>query len=238
MSVVERVLVRGSRRRASSRAAERRSTCASWPPHQLGAALLYFTGSKGHNIKLRQRALARGLTLNEYALSEIEGGRVVASETEEEIYAALGLPWIPPVLREDAGEIEAAESGALPRPLGDVIGDFHVHTSLSGDGRSTLEEVVAAARARGCRVLAITDHAEGTRVGRRARGAARAARADPRAAGRARRLARAPARRRAEHRAERRARLRRGVPRAPSTGASPRCTTTSSRTAPRRPGAS
>ena len=133
--------------------------------HQLGAALLYFTGSKGHNIKLRQRALARGLTLNEYALSEIEGGRVVASETEEQIYAALGLPWIPPVLREDAGEIDAAESGPLPRPIGDVIGDFHVHTSVSGDGRSTLEEVVAAARARGCRVLAITDHAEGTLSG-------------------------------------------------------------------------
>ena len=133
--------------------------------HQLGAARLYFTGSKGHNIKLRQRALARGLTLNEYALAVVEGGRVVASETEEEIYAALGLPWIPPVLREDAGEFEAAEAGALPRPIGEVVGDFHVHTSVSGDGRSTLEEVVAAARARGCRVLAITDHAEGTRAG-------------------------------------------------------------------------
>jgi DNA polymerase (family X) len=130
--------------------------------HQLGAALLYFTGSKGHNIKLRQRALARGWTLNEYALSESEGGRIVAGETEEEIYAALGLPWIPPVLREDAGEIDIAEDGALPRPIGDVIGDFHVHTQLSGDGRSSLEEVVAAARARGCRVLAITEHAEKT----------------------------------------------------------------------------
>jgi DNA polymerase (family 10) len=111
------------------------------------------------------RALARGWTLNEYALSEIEGGRVVASETEEQIYAALGLPFIPPVLREDGGEIEAAENGALPRPIPRVIGDFHVHTTLSGDGRSTLEEVVAAARARGYRVLAITDHAEGTLSG-------------------------------------------------------------------------
>jgi DNA polymerase (family 10) len=132
---------------------------------QLGAALLYFTGSKGHNIKLRQRALARGLTLNEYALSEVEGGRIVASEPEAEIYAALDLPWIPPVLREDAGEIDAAERGALPRPLDALIGDFHVHTSLSGDGRSTLEEVVAAAHERGCRVLAITEHAEGTLSG-------------------------------------------------------------------------
>jgi DNA polymerase (family X) len=132
---------------------------------QLGAALLYFTGSKGHNIKLRQRALTRGYTLNEYALSETEGGRVVASETEEQIYRALGLPFIPPVLREDAGEIDAAESGRLPRALGTVIGDFHVHTTVSGDGRSTLEEVVGAAKARGYRVLAITDHAEGTLSG-------------------------------------------------------------------------
>jgi DNA polymerase (family 10) len=133
--------------------------------HQLGAALLYFTGSKGHNIKLRQRALARGLTLNEYALSELEGGKVVASETEEAIYAALGLPFIPPILREDWGEIEAAEAGTLPAPISDVFGDFHVHTSLSGDARSPLDEMVDAARARGYRVLAITDHAEGMLAG-------------------------------------------------------------------------
>ncbi len=165
MSLVERVLVRGE---SKASLVTRRGTQVDLrvvAGHQLGAARLYFTGSKGHNIKLRQRALARGLTLNEYALSEIDGGRVVAGESEERIYEGLGLPWIPPVLREDAGEIEAAESGTLPRPIGDVIGDFHVHTSLSGDGRSTLEEVVAAARARGCRVLAITDHAEGTLSG-------------------------------------------------------------------------
>jgi DNA polymerase (family X) len=165
MSVVERVLVRGE---SKTSLVTRRGTQVDLrvvAPEQLGAALLYFTGSKGHNIKLRQRALGRGLTLNEYALSELDGGRVVASETEEQIYAALGLPWIPPVLREDAGELEAAENGTLPRPIGDVIGDFHVHTSVSGDARSTLEEMVAAARARGCRVLAITDHAEGTRAG-------------------------------------------------------------------------
>jgi DNA polymerase (family 10) len=131
-------------------------------PHQLGAALMYFTGSKAHNVHLRQRAMERGLTLNEYALTELDGGKVVASETEAQIYAALGLPFIPPVLREDAGEIEAALRGELPRPLGDVIGDFHLHTSLSGDGRNSLEEMVAAAAARGVRVMAITDHAEGT----------------------------------------------------------------------------
>ena len=165
MNVVERVLVRGE---SKTSLVTRRGTQVDLrvvAPHQLGAALVYFTGSKGHNIKLRQRALARGLTLNEYALSEVEGGRVVASETEEEIYAALGLPWIPPVLREDAGEIEAAANGALPHPIGEPIGDFHVHTSVSGDARSTLEEMVAAALTRGCRVLAITDHAEGTRAG-------------------------------------------------------------------------
>ena len=165
MNLVERVLGRGE---SKTSVVTRRGTQVDLrvvAAHQLGAALLYFTGSKGHNIKLRQRALARGLTLNEYALSELDGGRVVASETEEQIYAALGLPWIPPVLREDAGEIDAAERGALPRPIGPVIGDFHVHTTVSGDGRSTLEEVVAAARARGYRVLAITDHAEGTLSG-------------------------------------------------------------------------
>ncbi len=162
MNVVDRVLVRGE---AKTSVVTHRGTQIDLrvvAAHQLGAARLYFTGSKGHNIKLRMRALARGWTLNEYALSEIEGGKVVASETEEQIYEALGLAWIPPVLREDAGEIEAAEKGTLPRPIGTVIGDFHVHTSLSGDAKSTLEEVVAAAKERGHRVLAITDHAEGT----------------------------------------------------------------------------
>ncbi|HKA13534.1 MAG TPA: DNA polymerase/3'-5' exonuclease PolX [Myxococcota bacterium] len=165
MNFVERVLARGESKTSVVSQRNTQVDLRVVAAHQLGAALLYFTGSKGHNIKLRQRALARGLTLNEYALSEIEGGKVVAGETEEEIYAALGLPWIPPVLREDVGEIEIAEDGRLPEPIGDSIGDFHVHTSLSGDGRSTLEEVVAAARARGCRVLAITEHAEGTLSG-------------------------------------------------------------------------
>jgi DNA polymerase (family 10) len=165
MSVIDRILGRGE---SKTSAVTRRGTQIDVrvvAPHQLGAARLYFTGSKGHNIKLRQRALARGWTLNEYALSEIEGGKVVASETEEAIYAALGLPFIPPVLREDAGEIEAAEKGTLPSPIGAVCGDFHVHTSVSGDGRSSLDEVVRAAKARGYRALAITDHAEGTLSG-------------------------------------------------------------------------
>ena len=162
MPLVDRVLGRGDTKTSVVTPRGIQIDVRVVSPHQLGAALLYFTGSKSHNVKLRQRALARGLTLNEYALTAIEGGQIVASETEEEIYAALGLPFIPPVLREDTGELEAAEAGTLPKPIGAVMGDFHLHTSMSGDGRSSLEEMVAAARARGYRALAVTDHAEGT----------------------------------------------------------------------------
>jgi DNA polymerase (family 10) len=165
MNVVDRVLVRGD---SKTSIVTRRGTQVDVrvvAEHQLGAARLYFTGSKGHNIKLRQRALTREWTLNEYALSEIKGGKVIASETEEQIYEALGLRFIPPMLREDAGEIEAAEQGTLPQPIGPLFGDFHVHTTVSGDGRSSLEDVVAKAKALGYRVLALTDHAEGTLSG-------------------------------------------------------------------------
>ena len=131
-------------------------------PQQFGAACQYFTGSKTHNIKLRQRALARGWLLNEYGLSNSETGEVIASDSEEAIYGALGLQFIPPPMREDRGEIERAAEGSLPPPvrLDELRGDLHVHTSLSGDGRSTLEEVVSAAAERGYAYLAITDHAE------------------------------------------------------------------------------
>jgi DNA polymerase (family 10) len=165
MSFTERVLVRGAGKTSIVTHRGTQVDLRVVAAHQLGAARLYFTGSKGHNIKLRQRALGRGWTLNEYALSELEGGKVIASETEEQIYDALGLAWIPPVLREDQGEIELAEKRTLPRAMGKVLGDFHVHTQVSGDGRSSLEDVVAAAKARGYRVLAITDHAEGTLSG-------------------------------------------------------------------------
>jgi DNA polymerase (family X) len=165
MKVVDRVLVRGDSKTSVVTHRGTQIDVRVVAAHQLGAALLYFTGSKGHNIKLRQRALARGMTLNEYGLFQTDGGALVASETEAQVYEALGLAWISPVLREDAGEIDAAENGTLPLPIGDVIGDFHVHTSVSGDGRSPVEDVVAAAKARGHRVLAITDHAEGTLAG-------------------------------------------------------------------------
>ena len=131
-------------------------------PHQFGAACQYFTGSKTHNIKLRQIALERGWLLNEYGLSVAETGEVVASETEEAIYQALGLTLIPPPMREDRGEIENAAEGKLLAPvlLSELRGDLHVHTSLSGDGRSPLEDMVEAAAVRGYSYLAITDHGE------------------------------------------------------------------------------
>lgn len=165
MNFVDRVLARGPNKTSIVTHRGTQVDLRVVAEHELGAARLYFTGSKAHNIKLRQRALSRGWTLNEYALSELEGGRVVACETEEQIYEALGLRFIPPMLREDMGEIEAAEKGTLPKPIGKILGDFHVHTDMSGDGHSSLEDVVAAAKARGYRVLAITDHAEGTLSG-------------------------------------------------------------------------
>jgi DNA polymerase (family X) len=131
-------------------------------PDNWGAAILYFTGSKTHNIKLRQRAIDRGWRLNEYALAEESTGQIVAAATEEEIYRALDLPWLPPPQREDFGEIEAAERGELPELVGlqEVRGDLHVHTSRSGDAHDHLAAIVAAAAERGYAYLAITDHGE------------------------------------------------------------------------------
>lgn len=131
-------------------------------PAQYGAALLYFTGSKTHNIHLRQLAIDREWLLNEYGLSEVDSGAVVASKTEKDIYAALDLSFIPPTLREDVGEVERAADGALPKlvQLKDIKGDLHYHTDLSGDGRAPLEAMVEAAAGRGYSYLAITDHGE------------------------------------------------------------------------------
>ena len=130
-------------------------------PDQYGAAALYFTGSQAHNIRLRGLAAARGWLLNEYGLWN-EQRELIAADTEEAIYAALDLPPIAPTLREDRGEIEAAQRGDLPAPVtvADLRGDLHLHTDASGDGRSTLEEMVAAAARRGFSYLAITDHGE------------------------------------------------------------------------------
>jgi|Deesub1362B_J571_1020462.scaffolds.fasta_scaffold02115_3 DNA polymerase (family 10) len=128
------------------------------PPESFGAALQYFTGSKAHNIRLRERAVARGWKLNEYGLFD-EAGNRLAGEKEEDIYRALDLQFIPPELREDQGEIQVAERGQLPRLVTaeEIRGDLHVHTNWS-DGRGDVGELAEAARARGLTYIAVTDH--------------------------------------------------------------------------------
>ena len=131
------------------------------PERSFGAALQYFTGSKMHNVTVRQRALKRGYTLSEYALARLDDGTFVAGATEEEIYAALGLDWIPPELRENNGEIEAAEEHRLPALIDekDIRGDLHMHTEAS-DGKCSIREMAEAAIARGYEYIAITDHSK------------------------------------------------------------------------------
>ncbi|WP_141580073.1 DNA polymerase/3'-5' exonuclease PolX [Actinomadura sp. WMMA1423] len=132
------------------------------PPEDWGAALQYFTGSRAHNIRTREIAVHAGLKLSEYGLFDVETGAKLVSASEEEVYARLGLPWIPPPLREDSGEIEAAMRGELPLLVAeaDVRGDLHTHTDLS-DGLANLPDMVAAAAARGYSYYAVTDHAPG-----------------------------------------------------------------------------
>ena len=114
-----------------------------------------------HNVRTREIAVRRGLKLSEHGLFRVDDGSVVASETEQRVYENLALPWIPPTLREDRGEIEAAYAGQLPDLVTeqDIRGDLHTHTSLA-DGVSSLEDIVAAARARGYDYYAVTDHAK------------------------------------------------------------------------------
>ena len=130
-------------------------------PANFGAALQYFTGSKDHNVAIRTRAVKMGLKLSEYGLFRVEGDIRVAGETEAGVYEALGLPWIPPELRENCGEVEAAGEGRLPElvELQHIRGDLHMHTTET-DGRATLEEMAEAACARGYQYIAITDHSK------------------------------------------------------------------------------
>ncbi|MET9174893.1 DNA polymerase/3'-5' exonuclease PolX [Streptomyces misionensis] len=130
------------------------------PPESWGAGLQYFTGSKAHNIRTRTIAVHRGLKLSEYGVFDAESEESVASRTEEEVYARLGLPWIEPTLREDRGEIEAALRGELPEVVTerDIRGDLHTHTDLT-DGLASLEAMVEAAAGRGYAYYAVTDHA-------------------------------------------------------------------------------
>lgn len=131
------------------------------PPDSFGAAMQYFTGAKAHNVALRQRALKLGYTLNEYSLADLKTGQPVAGKTEEEIYAKLNLDYITPELRENLGEIDAAENHSLPDliELKDLQGDVHMHT-VETDGRNTIEEMAEAAKQRGYRYMAITDHSK------------------------------------------------------------------------------
>ncbi len=129
------------------------------PPDSFGAAMQYFTGSKNHNVSLRQRALKMGYTLNEYGLARLKDEQRVAGKTEQEIYQKLGLDFIPPEMRENCGEIELAEQHRVPAliTLQDIQGDVHMHT-IETDGRCTIEEMAGAARERGYKYMAITDH--------------------------------------------------------------------------------
>jgi len=131
------------------------------PPESFGAAMQYFTGSKGHNVALRQRALKMGYTLNEYSLAKLDDEQVVAGGSEEEIYTALKLDYIPPEMRENCGEIDVAEKYALPKLITqeDLQGDVHMHT-IETDGRNTIVEMAEAARERGYKYMAITDHSK------------------------------------------------------------------------------
>lgn len=196
--LVRQVLVAGERKTSVLTVREVQADLRVVDPDAWGAAMVYFTGSQAHNIRIRERAVRRGLTLNEYGLFERpadagtdddeavsapdgddtadgdaargEGqaarppaGAMVASRTEADVYAALDLPWIPPTLREDTGEVEAAAYGALPRVIteDDLRGDLHGHSDWSGDGKETLDDIVAAAAARGWDYWAATDHAIG-----------------------------------------------------------------------------
>lgn len=132
-----------------------------------GAALAYFTGSKAHNIKIREMAVKAGLKINEYGIFRESDNKRIGGEREEDVYRALGLPYIPPELREDTGEIEAALEGRLPKliELTDIKGDLHVHSKRS-DGSHTIEELILAAKERGYKYIAITDHSKGLGVAR------------------------------------------------------------------------
>jgi DNA polymerase (family 10) len=154
------VHVLGSGETKSSVEFERGLRAQLWvhPPERFGTALQYATGSKDHNVRLRELALKQGLSLSEHALTRVDGTEILCA-TEEEVYRTLGLPWIPPELREDRGEVQAALKGTLPDfiELDDVKAELHAHTTWS-DGKLSIKEMAEAAIARGLKVLAITDH--------------------------------------------------------------------------------
>jgi DNA polymerase (family X) len=138
------------------------------PPEAYGNLLQHFTGSKAHNVALREDAVRRGLSVSEYGVKDVETGEVFTTRNEEELYEFLGYQWIPPELREGRGELEAARKRELPAlvELSDLRGDLHMHSTWSSDGKNTLEEMASAAKSRGYEYVAITDHAHYLRDGR------------------------------------------------------------------------
>jgi DNA polymerase (family X) len=138
------------------------------PPDAYGNLLQHFTGSKAHNVALREDAVRRGLSISEYGVKDVESGEVWTSATEEELYERLGYQWIPPELREGRGELAAARKGELPKlvEVTDLKGDLHMHSTWSNDGKDTLADMATAARDRGYEYVAITDHAHYLRDGR------------------------------------------------------------------------
>jgi len=157
---VERVLAHGDTKSSVITSAGPQVDLRVVPAEVWGAALIYFTGSKAHNIRIRELAVRKGLKLSEYGLFRAKSGRLIVAETEEEVYERLGLPWFPPTLREDRGEIEAALEGGLPDVIGpkQIRGDLHTHTNLT-DGLAPLEEMLESAAGMGYAYYAVTDHA-------------------------------------------------------------------------------
>jgi DNA polymerase (family X) len=137
-------------------------------PECYGNVLQHFTGSKDHNVALREEAQRRGLSISEYGVATVETGEVVTHASEEELYAYLGYAYVPPELREDSGELEAARAGEMPRlvELGDLRGEMHAHSTWSADGKGTIEEMALAAKGRGLAYLCLTDHSHYLRGGR------------------------------------------------------------------------
>jgi DNA polymerase (family 10) len=160
LSYVERVIAKGETKSSVRTTKGLQVDLRVIEPAVWGAALQYFTGSKAHNIRTREIAVRKGLKLSEYGLFKAKSGKLIVAETEEEVYEQLGLPWIPPTMREDRGEIQAALAGELPTVVQekDLRGDLHTHTDLT-DGLSTLEQMLETAAGLKYAYYAITDHA-------------------------------------------------------------------------------
>ncbi|MEW6285209.1 MAG: DNA polymerase/3'-5' exonuclease PolX [Chloroflexota bacterium] len=156
---VSRVLGKGETKASIEFADGVRAQVWVHPPERFGTALQYATGSKDHNVQLRQLALEKGLSLSEHSFTKVKGGKEILCATEEEVYETLGLPWIPPELREDRGEVQAAKANKLPKliEVKDIKADLQVHSTWS-DGKLSMLEMARAAAKRGIKVIAFTDH--------------------------------------------------------------------------------